>query len=172
MWKRTTVPVKKRHFSLWWCLDQASWVFIFILPCFMTRQENLRMEWFTKWRSSRYVLRSSRIINPMMNRGRPKKRRSFKPPKKLSFTGSKCSLSTFKLSAFWTSAIWKMRQGTKLRITTDLTCVLFSIGCFTVFENHIKRSHSTLRAKRATFTKSSLKTPKIVNYGEFWQLEI
>ena len=140
----------------------------------MTRQENLRMEWFTKWRSSRYVLRSSRIINPMMNRGRPKKRRSFKPPKKLSFTGSKCSLSAFKLSAFWTSAIWKMRQGTKLRITTDLTCVLFSIGCFTVFENHIKRSHSTLRAKRATFTfwaaKSSLKMPKMVHFGEFLKM--
>ena len=43
--------------------------------------------------------------------------------------------------------------------------------------NSLKRSHSTLRAKRATFTfwvdKSWLKIPKIVNYGEFlktWSL--
>ena len=41
---------------------------------------------------------------------------------------------------------------------------------YTVFENHRKKSHSTLRAKRATFTfwvdKSSLKTPKMLNFGE------
>ena len=41
-----------------------------------------------------------------------------------------------------------------------------------VFENHRKKSHSTLRAKRATFTflvdKSSLKMPKIVNLASFW----
>ena len=40
----------------------------------------------------------------------------------------------------------------------------------TVFENH-RMSHSTLRAKRATFAflayKSSLKMPKIVNFDEF-----
>ena len=39
----------------------------------------------------------------------------------------------------------------------------------TVFENHRKKSHSTLRAKRATFTfwvdKKSFKMPKI---GNFW----
>ena len=38
-------------------------------------------------------------------------------------------------------------------------------------ENHIIKSHSTLRAKRAKFTywedKSSLKMPKRVNFGEF-----
>ena len=47
-----------------------------------------------------------------------------------------------------------------------------------VFENRPKKSHSTLRAKRATFTfwvdKSSLKMPKMVNFGEFlktWSLQ-
>ena len=69
-----------------------------------------------------------------------------------------------------------MRQGTKLRITTDLTCVLFSIGCFTVFENHIKRSHSTLRAKRATFTFILSGQKFIINakngqFGEFLKTE-
>ena len=38
----------------------------------------------------------------------------------------------------------------------------------TVFKNHRKKSHSTLRAKRATFTflvdKSLVKMPKIVNF--------
>ena len=38
-----------------------------------------------------------------------------------------------------------------------------------------KKSHSTLRVKRASFTfwmdKSSLKRPKIVNFGEFWKTE-
>ena len=42
----------------------------------------------------------------------------------------------------------------------------------TVFENQKKKSHSTLRAKRATFTfwvdKSSLKMPK---NGPFWNPE-
>ena len=36
---------------------------------------------------------------------------------------------------------------------------------YTVFENH-RKSHSTLRAKRATFT-SWLKMPKVVNFGDF-----
>ena len=43
----------------------------------------------------------------------------------------------------------------------------------TVFENHRKRSHSTLRAKRATFTfwidKSSLKMPKNSQFRKFWE---
>ena len=44
-----------------------------------------------------------------------------------------------------------------------------------VVENHTKKSHSTLRAKRATFTvdKSSLKMPKMVNFSvilENWSL--
>ena len=38
-----------------------------------------------------------------------------------------------------------------------------------------KKSHSTLRAKRAVFTfwvdKSWLKMPKIVNFGSFWNPE-
>ena len=50
---------------------------------------------------------------------------------------------------------------------------------YTVFENHKKVSfNSTLRAKRATFTiwvdKSSLKMPKMVNFGDFlrtWSLQ-
>ena len=44
-----------------------------------------------------------------------------------------------------------------------------------MFENHREKSHSTLRAKRAEFTflmdKSSLKMPKIVNFGEFLKAE-
>ena len=44
-----------------------------------------------------------------------------------------------------------------------------------MFENRLKKSHSTLRAKRATFTfwmnKSLLKMPKIVNFGDFWKPE-
>ena len=41
---------------------------------------------------------------------------------------------------------------------------MVKMNMYTVFENHIKKSHSTLRAKRATFTfsvdNSSLKMPK------------
>ena len=50
--------------------------------------------------------------------------------------------------------------------------------CLTVFENQRKKSHSTLRAKRATFTfwvdKSYFKMPKMVHFGEFlktWSLQ-
>ena len=45
----------------------------------------------------------------------------------------------------------------------------------TVFEIHRKKSHSTLRAKRAVFTfevdKSSLKMAKIVSLASFWKPE-
>ena len=59
--------------------------------------------------------------------------------------------------------------------TRDPLFSVFSLSNFkwlhTVFENHWMRSHSTLRAKRATFTfwvdKSWLKMLKMVNFGEF-----
>ena len=55
----------------------------------------------------------------------------------------------------------------------DLNCLLpyWNYDIDTVFENPTKRYHSTLRAKRATFTflvdKSKLKMPKMFHFGEF-----
>ena len=78
-------------------------------------------------------------------------------------------------------AIWK-----GFHITEDSFCLIYWLKLHsvdniaqeritfakrTVFENHRKKYHWTLRAKRATFTfwvdKSSLKMPKLVQFGEF-----
>ena len=59
----------------------------------------------------------------------------------------------------------------RLRLLRQIRAFLILFCQCTVFENHRKKSHSTLRAKRATFTfwldKSSLKMPKMVQFGEF-----
>ena len=51
--------------------------------------------------------------------------------------------------------------------------LVYRVAELTVFENHRKKSHSTLRGKRATFTfwmdKSLLKMPKKVQFLSFWR---
>ena len=58
-----------------------------------------------------------------------------------------------------------------IKIHHDYASIDFLIKENTVFENRPKKSHSKLRAKRATFTflvdNCWLKMPKMVNFGEF-----
>ena len=84
------------------------------------------------------------------------------------------SVEKFVLLSFFVASQgrnWRVSNFQKLWWKNDRTTSSLSSLTHTVFENHRKKSHSTLRAKRATFTfwveKSLLKIPKLVNFGEF-----
>ena len=67
---------------------------------------------------------------------------------------------------------WHLRRPVEEATTTTTTTKELKpdlIHC-SVFENHIKKSHSTWRAKRATFT-FWVEMPKMVYLASFWKPE-
>ena len=73
---------------------------------------------------------------------------------------------------FWRTLSNVIVNGNLTRISGNWTFLLVNVH--SVWKSQ-KKSHSTLRAKRATFTfwvdKSWLKMPKMVNFGEFLKIE-
>ena len=83
---------------------------------------------------------------------------------------------SFHVLAYWISRYSAAKKGVFSRETwnTKVHLVPNSLHSHSVWKSQ-KKSHSTLRAKRATFTflvdKSSFKMPKMVNLASFWKTE-
>ena len=135
----------------------------------MTWQENLRMEWFTKWRSSRYVLRSSRIINPMMNRGRPKKRRSLH--QKLKLYGVK--MQSFCFQAFSFLNFRNLKNASRDKASNynwpDM-CTVLNRMFHSVWKSHKKVSFNIASEASYIYILSGQKFIKNAKDGPFWRV--